>query len=66
MVWRENGYSPNKVHVSQELARGEAERLARAHRGERFYVLEAVGCVASNDVVWMKPENAGNDEECPF
>jgi len=42
IVWREGGGAPVVKHENPGLATKEAERLARAHPGERFVVLQAV------------------------
>lgn len=42
LVWSPTGPTPPRCrHVSEDLARAEAKRLAIAHRGQRFYVLQA-------------------------
>jgi hypothetical protein len=39
-------------HYTEASAKGEAERLARLNHGHEFMVLECIGFVISNDVVW--------------
>ena len=51
VVWNPNGGNPTYRHATAELARAEAERLCRAHPGETFFVLEALGQVATAPVV---------------
>lgn len=43
-VYRADGESvfPTKRHLSEQSARAEAERLARKHPGNEFYVLRSV------------------------
>jgi hypothetical protein len=48
--------APNVRHLSLVEARAEAERLARAHPGRRFYV--------KNDVQWDGPQ--ADDDGMPF
>jgi hypothetical protein len=42
LVWNENGYPPKFQHETLHSATQEAERLARANRGQRFYILRAL------------------------
>lgn len=42
MVLNPAGYAPRVRHLTEESARIEAERLARANVGHRFIVLKAV------------------------
>ncbi len=42
MVWNPAGCSPRVRHLTEESARVEAERLARANVGHCFIVLKAV------------------------
>lgn len=53
MVWRDGGGSPRYQHDSEESARVEAERLARAHGGT-FHVLECTASCTRNDVEWQE------------
>lgn len=41
MVWNPRGHAPTHRHESEREANVEAERLASANPGERFYVLKA-------------------------
>lgn len=41
-VWNPNGHNPKYQHNSEASATAEAERLARAHPGETFVVLESI------------------------
>lgn len=52
MVWRENGNPPKFRHPDANLARFEAERLARMYPGERFFVLASIGDVRVSDTHW--------------
>jgi len=56
LVWCEPGarngaawgdFTPNKQHVTRELALEEAQRLARQHRGRRFFVVKAIAFAKS-------------------
>jgi len=53
MVYGEGQRAPTYKHASQTAARQEAERLAREHKGTRFYVLEQIASVISSDVIWV-------------
>lgn len=44
VIWNINHGLPKAQHASQDEAVREAERLARLHPGEKFYVLGALGC----------------------
>lgn len=50
MVWNPEGNAPTMPHDSESAARREAERLARNHIGQRFYVLHGDFYVERNDV----------------
>lgn len=54
MVWNINGQAPTYMHPSEQNARLEAERLARANKGQRFVVLESKAMVFHNDVHWRE------------
>ena len=41
MVWNPERNAPTHRHLSKEQAEREAERLARANAGQRFYILQA-------------------------
>ena len=53
-VYRADGESvfPTKRHLSEQSARAEAERLARKHPGNEFYVLRSVAAVQVVSVQW--------------
>lgn len=42
MVWNPAGRSPTFRHTTKAFALAEAERLAKDHPGQNFYVLQAV------------------------
>lgn len=42
IVWRQNGSTPTYRHESKATAEMEAERLARCHPGEVFFVLKTI------------------------
>lgn len=44
LVWSENGHSTKK-HKTEELARAEAERLAKKQIGDKFYVSKVDMCL---------------------
>lgn len=50
MVWNPEGNAPTMPHDSEAGAIREAERLARAHMGQRFYVLHGDSYVERNDL----------------
>lgn len=64
MVWNPAGNVPRVQHASFDKASLEAERLARANKGQRFYVLEAVSYCLTNDVSHVRLGKV--DEEMPF
>lgn len=53
MVWNEHGHSPTVKHLLHARAVTEAERLARANPGQRFFVLKATDLRCVNDMVRM-------------
>lgn len=74
-VWNPNRRSPSYKHATAQSATAEAERLARANRGESFIVLESLATVRVPDVVWelhREPEEGASDgasddeDELPF
>lgn len=52
VIWRENGGTPTCKHYDVTAAKQEAERLARANPGSRFFVLQALACCEHQAVVW--------------
>lgn len=40
MIWAENGGAPTAVHITEERAIREVERLARKVPGKRFYLMK--------------------------
>jgi hypothetical protein len=50
VVWCPTGGSPTVRHSTKDLANAEAERLARANPGSRFYVLLATRFVERSDI----------------
>lgn len=42
MVWNPAGRAPTFRHTTQAFAQAEAERLAKEHPGQSFFVLHAV------------------------
>ena len=61
LVWCESGGAPTVKHDSYEIAKGEAERLARANRGRRFTVLQAIAHAVVDDVQFVE-----YGDEIPF
>jgi hypothetical protein len=65
LVWSPTGEKPPHYrHTSAESARAEAARLARAHRGERFFVVEAKCYCECADVVTV--DLVDSENEIPF
>ena len=54
LVWNDGGGPPTCKHPTKESAVTEAKRLAAAHPGEQFVVLEAVGVAHKVDVSWRE------------
>lgn len=52
LVWDPQGGAPTHQHPTLQLARGEAERLARMNPGRTFYVLGSCGKTKKTDVEW--------------
>jgi hypothetical protein len=70
MVWREGGNVPTKKHPTENEARIEAERLARANTGHAFVVLRAEAACQRVDVRWIGSSGDGrscsaSDCSCP-
>jgi hypothetical protein len=65
LVWSPTGAKPPHYrHTSESSARTEAERLAREHRGARFYVLEAKCFSECGKVVTV--DLVDSENEIPF
>lgn len=45
---------PVRRHISYEVGRTEAARLARMYKGQRFFVLEAVASCVCDEVHWTE------------
>ncbi len=58
LVWNPDGNSPRFQHPTEQSARTEAERLARANPGNQFVVLESVAAYTRTDVatVNLRPD----------
>lgn len=56
--------SPTKQHVTREAAMDEAQRLARAHKGRRFYVVKAISFARSP--LDVETVSLDEREEMPF
>lgn len=63
LVWNPRGDQPQRKHDTKASAEKEAERLARANRGERFIVLQSIIELVVDDV--RRIEHAENSE-LPF
>ena len=62
LVWRRGGRAPCYEHESYIGARTEAERLAKANPGQRFYVLSPVARgIQDGDAVWSHYAPIGID-----
>lgn len=61
MVWNEGGGTPRRRHTFRNDAEREADRLALANPGQRFYVLIAESFAERNDLRRVKLE-----EPLPF
>jgi hypothetical protein len=62
IVWNPHGSNPTHQHVNRELAQKEASRLALAHPGIEFIVLQAIGKAVKRDVDWIEVSG----DELPF
>lgn len=51
LVWNVGGGSPTVLHESYQMARTEAQRLARVHRGNTFAVLESLSAHQVSDMI---------------
>jgi hypothetical protein len=58
IVWNQCSLTPNPRvrHQNIEAANAEAERLARAHKGFTFHVMEWRGACQSSDVTWQRDD----------
>lgn len=65
MVWKENGGEPSHRHATLETAKAEAERLARAFPGSRFFVLYAAESCVKSDIQWATTVER-EEAEIPF
>lgn len=64
-VWNPDARAPRRQHTSRAQAEQEAERLARAHPGERFVVLQSV-CERRVESMQRIEHVAYTDDEVPF
>lgn len=65
IVWSPSGKTPPRHrHYNRYSAVKEAERLARLHGGDEFFVLEAWGKCVKQDVVWTM--SSQDDGDIPF
>ena len=65
LVWNEGGGAPKK-HTSLESAEQESERMALAHPGCVFHVLESVAACKKSDVQWKQADPDYLGDEVPF
>lgn len=61
VVWNPEGSNPQVRHRFHDKATTEAKRLARAHPGQHFYVLEVVDSFQVDDLIRTRYER-----EIPF
>ena len=66
LVWSPTGRSPVVRHTTEESATQEATRLARAHPGGAFYVLEPVCWAMKTDVIIKDMRTQQLSQEMPF
>ena len=59
MVWCPTGHAPTYKHPSFEMAKAEADRLARMHPGSAFWVLESLGHSQVTDPCQRIPAEQG-------
>ncbi len=52
MIWNPGNMGPTMKHMTFGAAKDEAERLARKHSGQPFFVLKAVARCIKQDVMW--------------
>jgi hypothetical protein len=65
-VWCPTGWPPKHQHQSIESAINEAERLAKAHPGQQFVVLETVGARMVDLVQRIDLRPVNEPDEIPF
>lgn len=65
-VWNPTAQIPTYRHYSLEHAKQEAKRLAMQNPGTEFIVLESIGTVVKNEVIWKGHGTGFNEEEIPF
>lgn len=53
MVYNPARAAPCFQHSTENAANAEAERLARQHSGEIFFVLETISSVQATDIKWV-------------
>ena len=63
LVWNPQGHAPTRQHDTRDSAKREAERLARANRGQRFIVLQSMSECVVDEVQHIEHEDW---EENPF
>lgn len=65
LVWNPDGGPPTHRHDTEDSAEAEAERLARAHPGARFFVMQAVA-LRTMDAMQRVRLCPGADDDMPF
>ena len=67
MVWSPQGRAPTHKHFSRETADAEANRLAKQHPGQEFFVLKAMAGVSARDPkIKTIRLNTDPDDKIPF
>lgn len=66
MVWNLDELAPKYRHYSEGNANTEAIRLARAHPGSTFVVMEAKSAKTVQDILTIEFNESSFEDEIPF